>query len=213
MVPYSVTMVNQQKILPMGSLQGVIVDIEDASAWADFEVIKIVDDSNPYLVLLGIDWATNMNRVINLKKCKMIFEKKSLRVVVPLDPAEGARYIELMHNDDSDDDLDCIYRITTREQDWVNLTADGRISWERESSYTSNSDEEVERWQNRLHKVTMLNCNMMIRSLRCVTIEARELSTYDGLTMVDEFLSKSESAVPGQQRFDALKWALHATTA
>ena len=51
-----------------------------------------------------------MNGVINLKKRKMIFEKKSIRVVVPLDPAEGACYIELVHDDESDDDLDCIYR-------------------------------------------------------------------------------------------------------
>jgi len=51
---------------------------------------------------------------------------------------------------------------------------------------------------------------MMIRSLRCVTTESRELLTYDGLTTLDEFLSKYESAVPEQQQFDALKWALRA---
>jgi len=62
-----------------------------------------------------------------------------------------------------------------------------------------------------LHKVTMVNCNMMIRSLCCVTIEAWELPTYDGLTMVDEFLSKFESVVLKQQRLDALKWALRTT--
>ena len=83
-------MENQQKILPMGRLKGVTVDIEGASALADFEVIDIVDDNNPYPTLLGIDWATDMNGVINLKKPKMIFEKKSLCVVVPLEPAKGA---------------------------------------------------------------------------------------------------------------------------
>lgn len=89
-------MANQLKIIPIGRLQGVKVDIEGASALADFEVIKIVDDSNPYHALLGIDWATDMIGVINLKKWKMIFEKKLLRVVVPLDPAEGPRYTELV---------------------------------------------------------------------------------------------------------------------
>ena len=64
------------------------VDIEGASKLVDFEVIEIVDDSNHYPTLLGIDWATNMKGVINLKKRKMIFEKKSLCIVVPLDPAE-----------------------------------------------------------------------------------------------------------------------------
>jgi len=33
----------------------VTVDIEGANALADFEVIEIVDDSNPYLAFLGID--------------------------------------------------------------------------------------------------------------------------------------------------------------
>lgn len=77
----------------MGRLQGVTVDIEGASAQADFDVIKIVNDNNPYLVLLGIDWAIDMNRVINLKKWKMVFEKKSLRIVVPLEPAKGVHSI------------------------------------------------------------------------------------------------------------------------
>lgn len=96
----------------MGRLQGVTVDIEGVSAQVDFEVIEIFDDSNRYPILLGIDWVVDMNKVINLKKCKMIFEKKSPRVVVPLDLAERVQYTELMHDDDSDDNLDCIYKIT-----------------------------------------------------------------------------------------------------
>lgn len=71
-----------------------MVDIEGVSTLANFEVIDIIDGSNPYPVLLGIDWATDMNGVINIKKRKMIFEKKSLCIVVPLDPVEGSRYIE-----------------------------------------------------------------------------------------------------------------------
>jgi len=87
-------------------LQGVIIDIEGASALVDFEVIEIVHDKNPYLVLLGIDWASDMNGVINLKKWEMIFEKKSLCAVVPLDHAEGPRYTKPICNYESDDDLD-----------------------------------------------------------------------------------------------------------
>jgi len=95
------------------------------SALADFKVIEIVDDNNPYPVLLGIDWAIDMNGVINLKKRTMSFEKKSLRVVVLLDPSEGARYTELVRNyEESEDDLDLIYKITTRDWDWINLMAD-----------------------------------------------------------------------------------------
>jgi len=74
----------------MGTLEEVTVDTESASVQVDFYVIEIVDDSNPYPTLLGIDYATDMNGFINLKKHKMIFEKNSLRIVVQLDPAEGA---------------------------------------------------------------------------------------------------------------------------
>ena len=90
----------------MGRLQGVTVDIEGASALADFKVIEIVNDRNPYAALIRSDWATDMNGVINLKKQNMIFEKKSLHVVVPLDPAEGPCYREPMRDYESDDDLD-----------------------------------------------------------------------------------------------------------
>lgn len=74
----------------------------------------------------------------------------------------------------------------------MNPTVDGRISWERNSSCTLDLEEEVEHWQNWLHEVTTLNCNMMIRSLRYVTTKARELPTYDGVTAVDEFLLKAQ---------------------
>jgi len=137
-------MKNQHKIVPMGRLQGVIVDIEGTRELVDFEVIESVDDNNPYPALLGIDWATNMNGVINLKNQKMIFEKKSLRIIVPLDPAEESRYAEPVHDYKSDYDLNCIYKITVRDQDWVNLIADGRITWDHDSSCNSDSDEEFE---------------------------------------------------------------------
>ena len=110
--PIQLRMENQQKIFPMRRLQGLTVDIEGASTHTDFEVIEIVNDSNPYPMLLGIDWATEMNRVINLKNHKMIFEKKSLHVVVPLDLTEGACYNELLREDESDNDIDCIYKLT-----------------------------------------------------------------------------------------------------
>lgn len=53
--PIQLRMVNQQNIIPMGNLNGVTMDIEGARDITDFEVIKIVDESNPYLALLSID--------------------------------------------------------------------------------------------------------------------------------------------------------------
>jgi len=109
-------MENQQKIIPMGRLHGVTIDIEGVSALPDFEVIKIFDDRNPYPTLLGIDWAIDMNGVINLKKQTMSFESKLFCVVLPLDLAKGPCYIESFHDyEESDNDLDQIYKITTRD--------------------------------------------------------------------------------------------------
>ena len=131
----------------MGWLYGVTVDIEGASAMVDFEAIEIVDGSNPHLVLLGIDWAIDMNGVINFKKRMMSFETKSLRVIVLLDPVEGVHYTKPVHDyDESDDELDHIYKITTWDQDWIYTTTDGQISRDWESSCTSDSDEELKNW-------------------------------------------------------------------
>jgi len=74
----------------------------------------------------------------------MILEKKSLCIIVPLDPTEGSCYTELFCDYESDDDLDYIYKIITLDQDWVNPTTDGQITFDRERSYTSDSDEELE---------------------------------------------------------------------
>lgn len=115
--PIQLQMANQQNILPMGRLQGMTMEIEGVSMQTNFEVIEIVDDSNPYPGLQGIDWAMDMNGAINLKRQKMTLEKKSLRIIVPLDPAEGACYIEAVCDEDSDDELDFIYQITAQDQD------------------------------------------------------------------------------------------------
>lgn len=135
-------MANQQKIIPMGKLYGLTIATEGVSALEDFEFIKIVDDNNPYPVLLGIDWTIDMNWFINLKKRKFSFERKSLRVIVPMDLAEGAHYTKpICDYVESDDELDQIYKITMRDLDWINTMADGRITWHWESSYTFESYE------------------------------------------------------------------------
>ena len=183
-------MENQQNIILMGHLYGVTVDIEGVSELADFEVIEIEDDSNPYHKLLGIYWDFDMDAVINLKKWKMTFEKKSLRVLVPLDPAEGARYAKPIHDFlEDDDDLDHI-KFRVWNEDWIKPTDDGKITWDRDSSYTLNSDEELEHWQNQLHEVSTLRCNIMTKSLQCVLTKSRKLLHYDALTDVDLFLDE-----------------------
>lgn len=59
-------LVNQQRVSPMGRLSNILVDIDGVRSVADFEVIKNIDDSNPFLALLGIDWAFDNLAMINL---------------------------------------------------------------------------------------------------------------------------------------------------
>ena len=80
-------------------MSNVIVDVEGLRTYADFEVINIVDDTNPYPTLLGIDWAINNQTIINFKKRIIAFEDEEMRVVSPIDPFKGQRYVEPIYNE------------------------------------------------------------------------------------------------------------------
>ena len=54
--PIQLQLANQAKVLPIGLLSNVSVDVEELRTFVDFEVINIVDDMNPYPALPGIDW-------------------------------------------------------------------------------------------------------------------------------------------------------------
>ena len=80
-------------------MSNVIIDVEGLCTYADFEVINIVDDTNPYPALLGIDWAIDNQTIINFKKRILSFEDEEMRVVSPIDPFEGKRYVEPIYNE------------------------------------------------------------------------------------------------------------------
>ena len=65
--PIQLRLANQQKIVPLERFPSVPVDIDGVSTLADFEVIEIIDDRNPYPSFLGIEWALDNYAVINLK--------------------------------------------------------------------------------------------------------------------------------------------------
>jgi len=143
--PIQLRLANQQKIVPLGRFPSVPVDIDGVSTLADFEVIEIIDDSNPYPALLGIEWAIDNAAVINLKKRQMTFEGKGLRVIVPLDPSQGERYTEPLRDEDQDV-LDHIYNITAKEEDYVDPTVEGIMDWQCDSSCMTDSDDGLENW-------------------------------------------------------------------
>ena len=115
-------MSNQQNIIPLGRLSKVVVNIEGLKVLADFEVIQIIDDTDPYPALLGLDWAIDMDGVINMKIRRMEFESNGVRVIIPLDPTKGQRYTKPLCTEDK---IDQIYRITLGEEDQINPTTEG----------------------------------------------------------------------------------------
>ena len=100
------------------------VDVEGPRTYANFKVIDIVDNKNPYPTLLGIDWDIDNQTIINFKKRIMYFEDSEMRVVAPIDPLEGHRYVELMHSKGQENYLDQLYNIMSSKEDYINPVAD-----------------------------------------------------------------------------------------
>ena len=131
----------------------------------DFKVIDIVDDTTPYPLLLGIDWEMENQTIINFKIRILSFQDDEMRVVAPLDPLEGPRYIEPVFNEGHGDHLDTIYNITALREDYINPTTDGNLSWKCESSCTLDSREALENWKNLLHEVSSRKCVRITKSI------------------------------------------------
>ena len=73
---------------------------------ANFEVIEIMGDKDPYPALLGIDWGYENYALIDLNKDTMTFEADEIKVVQPLHPYVGPRYTEPTNNNMEGEDLD-----------------------------------------------------------------------------------------------------------
>ena len=147
--PIQLGLANQMNVLPIGRLSNVIVDVEGLCTYTNFEVINIVDDTNPYPTLLGIDWAIDNQTIINFKKRILSFEYEEMRVVSPIDPFEGQRYVEPVYNEGKADYLNQIYNVTNMNEYHINPMVDGNLSWKCAISCTSDSGEALENWQNR----------------------------------------------------------------
>ena len=72
------------------------------------------------------------------------FEDNEMRVVSPIDPLEGQRYVKPVYNEGKGDYLDQIYNVTAMQEDYINLTTDGNLRWKSASSCTSDSGEALE---------------------------------------------------------------------
>ena len=58
---------------------------------------------------------------------KMTFKLGEYRFIVPLDPSEGERFVE--PNCLDLEEINQLYRTTAQDEDYINPTADGVLSW------------------------------------------------------------------------------------
>jgi hypothetical protein len=132
----------------------------------DFEIVEIVDGTTPYPTLLGLDWGFDNQAIINLKTKKMTFESGEYRVIAPLDPSEGESFVE--HTCLDLEEISQLYRTTTRNEDYVNPTADGILSWWSITSCAKDSNIGLENWQQKLYEVSTRRCAKIDRAIRWV---------------------------------------------
>ena len=93
------------------------------------------------------------------------FEDYELRVVAPIDPLEGQRYVDPIHSEGQGNYLDQLYNIMSSNEDYINPTADGKLSWLSVSSCTSDSGDALENWKNMIHDVSMRRCARITRDV------------------------------------------------
>jgi hypothetical protein len=68
----------------------------------------------------------------------MTFESGEYRVIAPLDPSEGERFVEPTSIDS--EEINQLYRKPAYNEDYVNPTADGILSWQIITSCAIDSD-------------------------------------------------------------------------
>ena len=169
------------------------VDIDGVRSLTDLEVIEIIDDSKPYPALLGIDWDFDNLVVINLKKKQMAFEGHNIKIIAPLHPSMDPCYTEPIRPEEEAKKIDDFYKMTRTQDDYINPTVDGTLSWLYASSYTSNSEAGLENWHNRMHEILGRRCVHLTKSLHWIENEVCEVPTFDGLSGIQEFLQDYEA--------------------
>jgi hypothetical protein len=141
----------------------------------------------------------------------MKFEGDGLRFIAPLDPDEVHRYTEPIREEDRAYELENIYKLTARQRDYINPTADGNLSWRSDSACSSDSEEALENWHNKMYEVSTRRCARLTTEVRWISTTVSNLPTFDGLNPLETFLSNFEESVPMQKILLEMDEALKAT--
>jgi hypothetical protein len=109
------------------------------------------------------------------------------------------------------DELENIYKLTARQQDYINPTTNGNLSWQSDNACSLDLEEALENWQNKLYEVSTRICSRLTREFHWIGTTVSNLPTFDDLNPLEAFLSDFEESVPTQQILLAMYEALEAT--
>jgi hypothetical protein len=93
------------------------------------------------------------------------------------------------------EEIDKLYRTTARDDDCVNPIADEILNWRIITSCATDSDTDLEHWQQYLHKVSTRRCARINNAVRWVGTEIREPPSFHGVNDLETFLAQYEDEV------------------
>ena len=88
----------------------------------------------------------------------------------------GRRYIEPVR-DEISRSWDHTYNIS---EDYIHPIVDGELGWRNDSSASSDSDDALENWKNRMHEVSFRKCELITKCLHHIATETVKLPIYEG---------------------------------
>ena len=75
-------------------------------------------------------------------------------------------------------------------KEYIYPTIEGEMGWCSASSASSDSDDALENWKNRMHEVSLKKCGLITQSLCHVETQIIEFLTYEGLSKLYRFLEE-----------------------
>jgi hypothetical protein len=96
--------------------------------------------------------------------------------------------------------------------DYVNPTTERIISWRSINSCTSDSEESLENWKQRLHEVLTRKCAQITHALRWIGTKIVKPPRYNGLTPMEYFINEFEMHISDQQRLFILYFTMKVTS-
>ena len=135
---------DQGLIEPLGLCRNVETTIMGISVRIDFKVIEPKEGSKSYPDVVGGPWARKMKANISLEKDRIKLKGQGKKVIITLDPKEGAPWEEPY---DSEEKVRKLYKIIQSNLDSVEPNDQGELDIGSLTSARCNSDSDLYDWQ------------------------------------------------------------------